>query len=208
MIDQFLHWAAEARGLAQVLWWFGGSWLAGQILMARTGVVRSSSFEFFPNGTRRDEFRKLRELLKTAKSVRMILVGGSGLITSQPNVSNIKAVLFPHPASESLAKYSRTVGDAGLGSKIISTTRYLMERGVVVRWYSDPIGNSIIIADHGRASAWAQIETVLPFAAQIDRPCVVVHQKAYDELIESISNTFEKMFVTSDPPDPTYLLQA
>jgi hypothetical protein len=128
-IDQFLQWAAEGRGLARLLWYIGGSWLAGQILTVRTGVVRSSSFEFFPNGKRRDQFRNLKELLKDATHVKMILVGGSKLITDQPNVSNIKGVIFPHPGSDSLATYCRSVGDAGLASKIIATTRYLTERG-------------------------------------------------------------------------------
>jgi len=102
----------------------------------------------------------------------MALVGGGKLATDRPELHDIESVIFPHPASASVGRSSRTVLDYSLAAKIIATTQYLVSARVDVRWYDDLIGNAIIIADQDSKSGWAQIETVLSHARQSDRQCL------------------------------------
>lgn len=163
--------------------------------------MRAPGFEFFPDFRTMRRFRDLGDILKSATTIRMILVGGSALVENQTNVSNVHGVILPHPDSASLALYESTVEDApALRNKILTVTRNLQKNGIAVKWYPHMIHHAVIIADQGRKSGWVQWESVLPYAPRDSRPCVIVKTAKFESVTLAMQESFEKMFNASATP--------
>ena len=198
---ELFWWINAGRGAAAALKWIGVGRLLGWLLGARTGVVRASGFVFFPDRNAMNALRNLSEAIQGAKTVKMILVGGSKLIEEPTNVGNVTKVILPHPESLSISTYAVSVKDhGGLQEKIRTTTRLLQKKGIKVGWYKDMINHAIVIADPDRDSGWIQWESVLPYVYVPERPCVVVYKPRFEGLIASINASFDQMFDASELP--------
>jgi hypothetical protein len=167
-------------------------------LAVQMGVVRTSEFEFYPNRNTMTMFRNLNEIIQEASEIKMILVGGSALIEKSINCKNIKKVILPHPYNKRLNSYAESVKDVyALKAKIESVTSNLASNGVDVRWYPEMLHHTIIIADIGLDSGWVQWESVLPYGPLDKRPCVVIHEPKYKNLIKIIDTIFEEILDAS-----------
>jgi hypothetical protein len=131
MFDQLLQGLSAATSAMRFLRVIGVPQLAGNILEARTGIVRTSGFEFYPDRETMNRFRTLGEVLQKASTIKMILVGGSRIVEDQTSVGNVRKVIFPNPHSRSLSLYADSVNDSkNLPAKIINTTSNLLDKRI------------------------------------------------------------------------------
>jgi hypothetical protein len=173
-------------------------------LWTLTEPVHSHGFEFYAD---RDTMarRKLGDILRESSSIKMLLVGGSGLIEAQADLAMVTQAILPHPNSKSLLSYMESVGDSSLAAKITGSTERLLKNGAQVVWYPQTVGHAILIVDSDSPQGWAQFESVLPFGALTERPRVIIRKPQYERLIRSITRSFDKMFAEGVAPDPQLL---
>jgi hypothetical protein len=172
------------------------------------GTARPVKVSFFGTSAMRRKAGSLSDALRNGSTVKMLLVGGTGLLPAQV-AQKITVALLPDPDSPSLIHYAQTVRDpaagivndsSGLPRKILESTKYLLESGIDVGWYPQFIGITLMIVDPGHTKGWVQSEIVLPFISQDDRTCTVVRNSASPGLTAIANATFDKMYASAPKP--------
>ncbi len=141
-----------------------------------------------------NQARSLSEQLAKASHVHAFWTTGAKAFDEGKELHRIKRLILPNPDGDYLECYRASYESAtDLGNSIRAVTKNAKSRGILVKWYDDFIGYSLMIGDADMNHGWVQIEMAFPCMPKGDHPSITIEKAAYPKIIANLALMFDRL---------------
>ncbi len=163
--------------------------------------VKVAGFHYFPDRMVLNmTFGTLGGRFKDVSQVDAILVVGSDFYHARNNLHVIKRLILPDPESNSFKFYIGSVSQAdAIGALIRDVTKIAKENQTSVKWSSEFIFHTMLLADTDRPTGWVHIESVLPHSHPKLRPSYTVEKRFSADAVYEARDIFNHLWDASRP---------
>lgn len=167
----------------------------------RPETIQEKGIQLFSDRGELNQARSLSEQLAKASHVNAFWTTGAKAFDEGKELHRIKRLILPNPDGDYLECYRASYESAtDLGNSIRRVTKNAKSRGILVKWYDDFIGYSLMIGDADMNHGWVQIEMAFPCMPKGDHPSITIEKAAYPKIIANLALMFDRLWDSSKPP--------